>query len=78
MNKGSLSVMVKNNNISFVRESSDIEKVSISCVVDCALDLYRKYKIKKELMEEASLETEEDVKEANSDFDDYLNIVDNY
>ncbi len=48
----------------------------MSSIIDSALDLYRKYKLKKELMEEAAMETEDDIKEAMSDFGDYQNIID--
>ncbi len=45
-------------------------------IVNKALDLYRKYYLAKDLQESFSAQTDEDVAEAMSDFEDYLRIVD--
>jgi hypothetical protein len=78
MNKSALSIRLKNENINFLKTTSKEENLAVSWIIDASLDLYRKYKIKKDLMEEADLETEEDRKEANSDIIDYIKIIDKY
>jgi len=45
-------------------------------VINKALDLYRKYTLAADLKASFSAQTDEDVAEAMSDFEDYLKIVD--
>ncbi len=45
-------------------------------IINHALDLYRKHLLQKDLVEGFSEQTDEDVAEAMSDFEDYLKIVD--
>ena len=45
-------------------------------IINHALDLYRKNLLQKDLVEGFSEQTDEDVAEAMSDFEDYLKILD--
>lgn len=71
-----LSLSLSPEILQFVENLSAEEKTSKSSVVTHALDLYRKFRLKKELREAAKAQTKEDVEEAMSDFEDYLKIVD--
>ncbi|GEM_PF-5979479 len=71
-----LSVRIRFSNAQFIKELSATLKVPVSQLADEAINLYRKYRLKKELQEAFSSQTDEDAKEAMSDFNDYLTIVD--
>ncbi len=71
-----LSVRIRFVNAQFIKKLSEISKTPVSQIADEAINLYRKFKLKKELQEGFSSQTEEDRKEAMSDFNDYLSIVD--
>ena len=74
MSPTSFILNIKNHE--FISRMVSHENITKTEVINHALDLYRKYMLKKELVEGFSRQTDEDVREAMSDFNDYLSIVD--
>ena len=75
-NKVPLSIRIRFLNATFIKELSRASHTPVSQLADEAINLYRKYRLKKQLQEAFMSQTEEDAKEAMSDFNDYLTIVD--
>ncbi len=76
--KNAISMTLKQNNLKFVEQVAKQEKKSKSEIVDNILNAYRKYKLKKDIIEGFKSQTKEDVIDVMSDFDDYLSIIDQY
>jgi len=74
-NKKALSVTLFADNFRFLSEESKKRKTTKTDVVNYALDMYRKYKLKQEIQEGFKSQSKEDLDLAMSDFDDYFNIV---
>ncbi len=70
------SLILTPPNQQFVESEARRNDLTKTKVINEALELYRKYKLKKELVEGFSNQTDEDVAEAMENFDDYLAIVD--
>jgi len=75
--KNAVSVTLDQNNLQFVEKIAKQEKKSKSEIVDYILSVYRKFRLKKEVIAGFKSQTKTDVKDAMSDFNDYLNIVEN-
>ncbi len=73
--KSAVSVTLRQNNLQFIDKISKQKKKSKSEIVDCILDMYRKFMLKKDIMAGFKEQTKEDAAEAMSDFGDYLKIV---
>lgn len=73
--KNAISMTIKQNNLKFIEKISKQSKKSKSEIVDNILNTYRKYKLKKEIEEGFKNQTKEDLMDAMSDFQDYLNII---
>ena len=71
-----VSFIPNTKNREFLAKMTEGRKLPKTQVINHALDLMRRYTLKKELMEGFSLQREEDVLESMSDFNDYLAIVD--
>ncbi len=76
--KNAISMTLKQNNLKFVEQVAKQEKKSKSEIVDNILNAYRKYKLKKDIIEGFKSQTKEEVIDVMSDFDDYLSIIDQY
>ena len=70
------SLILSEPNARFVSSEAEKRAMTKTRIINHALDLYRKYELQRELIEGFSSQTEEDLVEAMSDFDDYLRIVD--
>lgn len=70
------SLILTEPNAQFVSSEARRNSLTKTHIINQALDLYRKYQLKKDLVEGFSSQTKEDVAEAMSDFEDYLRIVD--
>lgn len=70
------SFILNKQNHNFLMGYVKKNSITKTQVINYALDLFRKYNLKKELIEGFSQKTQEDVDEAMSDFEDYLSIVD--
>ena len=69
-----ISVRLQDDNKAFLDVMKE-KGVIPSKAINHAIDLYKKYLIQKELMEEAMMEDNKDVEEAISDFKDYYSII---
>ena len=69
------SIILNANNQAFVTQQSKQNAITKTKIINQALDLYRKYTLKKDLVKGFSQQTNEDVTEAMSDFEDYLKII---
>jgi len=76
LTKNPVSVTITTQNLSFVQEEAKNKRKTKSEIIDAALDLYRKFKLKQDLVEGFSKQTNEDANEAMSDFADYFKIID--
>jgi len=76
-NKKALSINLFSNNFRFLSKESQKNKVTKTDIVNLALDMYRKYKLKKEIQEGFKSQKQEDLELAMSDFDDYFDFVRN-
>lgn len=74
--KNAISMTLKQNNLKFIEKVAKQEKKSKSEIVDSIVNAYRKYKLKKDIIAGFKSQTKEDVMDAMSDFDDYLDIID--
>jgi len=70
------SLVLTEPNARFVKSEAKNKEITKTRIINHALDMYRKYQLKKELIEGFSAQTDEDVAEAMENFDDYLRIVD--
>lgn len=74
--KNAISMTLKQHNLKFIEKVAKQEKKSKSEIVDSIVNAYRKYKLKKDIIAGFKSQTKEDVMDAMSDFDDYLDIID--
>lgn len=70
------SLVLTEPNAQFVMSEVRRRSMTKTHIINQALDMYRKYKLRKDLIEGFSSQTKEDVAEAMENFDDYLRIVD--
>ena len=70
------SLVLTESNAQFVMSEARRNAMTKTRIINQALDMYRKYKLRKDLIEGFSSQTKEDVAEAMENFDDYLRIVD--
>jgi len=70
------SLILTDSNARFVDLEAKNKAMTKTRIINHAIDLYRKYKLKKDMIEGFKSQTAEDVAEAMSDFEDYLRIVD--
>jgi len=70
------SLVLSEPNARFVSLEAKNKAMTKTRIINHALDLYRKYQLRGELIEAFRSQTDEDVSEAMSDFADYLRIVD--
>ena len=70
------SLVLTESNAQFVMSEARRKSMTKTRIINQALDLYRKYQLKKDLVEYFKSQTAEDVAEAMENFDDYLRIVD--
>jgi len=70
------SLVLTESNARFVKTEAKNREMTKTRIINRALDMYRKYQLRKELIEGFSSQTDEDVAEAMENFDDYLRIVD--
>ncbi|MCK5319960.1 hypothetical protein KAJ61_01060 [Candidatus Parcubacteria bacterium] len=73
--KTAVSVTLNQINLQFVENIAKKEKKSKSEIVDYALEMYRKFKLRSDIIAGFKSQTEEDVSGAMSDFKDYLNLA---
>ena len=73
--KIAVSVTLNQNNLQFVEKIAKKEKKSKSEIIDYALEIYRKFRLKSDIMAGFKNQTEEDAADAMSDFSDYLKIA---
>lgn len=71
-----VSLNLTQPNAQFVETEVRNRQLTKTRIINQALDMYRKYQLRKDLIEGFSAQTDEDVAEAMSDFEDYLRIVD--
>lgn len=70
------SLVLTEPNARFVQSEVRRGEITKTRIINQALDMYRKYRLKKEMVEYFENQTAEDVAEAMENFDDYLRIVD--
>lgn len=70
------SLILSEPNAQFVSLEAKKTATTKTRIINQALDLYRKYQLKKDMVEYFKNQTDEDVAEAMENFDDYLRIVD--
>ena len=73
--KNAVSVTLNQNNLQFVEKIAKQEKKSKSEIVDRVLSMYRKFKLKKDVIAGFKSQTKADVQDAMSDFNNYLSII---
>ncbi|MCG2701138.1 hypothetical protein L6267_03170 [Candidatus Parcubacteria bacterium] len=73
--KTAVSVTLNQANIQFVEKIAKKEKKSRSEIIDYALEVYRKFRLRNDVIAGFKDQTEEDVLDAMSDFRDYFNLV---
>lgn len=71
-----VSLILSTPNAQFVEMEVRNRHLTKTRIINQALDMYRKYMLQKDMVEYFENQTDEDVAEAMSDFDDYLRIVD--
>ena len=74
--KKAVSVTLNQTNIQFVENIAKKEKKSKSEIVDSALEIYRKFRLRNNIIAGFKNQTDEDVSDVMSDFSDYLNLAD--
>ena len=74
--KTAVSVTLNQINLQFVENTAKKEKKSKSEIVDYALEMYRKFRLRNDIIAGFKSQTKEDVSDAMSDFRDYLNLSD--
>lgn len=74
--KTALSVTIQNHNLGFLEKLVKEKSTTKSGMIDAMLDWWRKYYLKKDLIECFKNQTEEDVEEAMADLDEYLSNLD--
>ncbi|MFC1613461.1 hypothetical protein ACFL23_03970 [Patescibacteria group bacterium] len=75
-NKNAISMTIRQTNLKFVEKIAKQKKISRSEMVDNLLNIYRKYKLKKDIVAGFKSQTKEDAIDSMSDFGDYLDIID--
>jgi metal-responsive CopG/Arc/MetJ family transcriptional regulator len=75
MNSKQLSITIDKNNFDFIENISKTKKKNRSEVIDKILSKYRKYLLKKEVEAGFSAQNQEDLELANSDFSNYLTLI---
>ena len=75
MNSKQLSITIDKNNFDFIENISKTKKKNRSEVIDKILSKYRKYLLKKEVEASFSAQNQEDLELANSDFSNYLTLI---
>jgi|AntRauTorcE11897_2_1112592.scaffolds.fasta_scaffold35048_3 metal-responsive CopG/Arc/MetJ family transcriptional regulator len=75
MNSKQLSITIDKNNFDFIENISKTKKKNRSEVIDKILSEYRKYLLKKEVEAGFSAQNQEDLELANSDFSNYLTLI---
>lgn len=76
--KNAISMTINQNNLRFIEKIAVQKKQSKSEIVDNILNVYRKHKLKNDIMEGFKSQTKEDFSNAMSDFEDYLDIIERY
>lgn len=74
--KTAVSITLDQNNLQFVEKIAKKEKKSKSEIIDYALGVYRKFRLKSDIMAGFKNQTEDDAADAMSDFSDYLKLAD--
>lgn len=74
--KTAVSVTLNQINLQFVEKTAKKEKKSKSEIVDYALEMYRKFRLRNDIIAGFKSQTKEDVSDAMSDFRDYLSLSD--
>jgi len=75
--KQGISLTINKTNLQFINDYAKKQKMTRSEIVDQIVEMYRKYKLKSNIMAGFKSQNKEDLNEAVSDFSDYLKIVDN-
>lgn len=70
------SLVLTEPNAQFVMAEAKRRSLTKTRIINQALDLYRKYRLKKDLVDYFKSQTAGDLAEAMENFDDYLRIVD--
>ena len=73
--KTAISLTLNQNNLQFVEKIAKKEKKSKSEIIDYALKIYRKFKLRNDIIVGFKNQTQEDVLDAMSDFGDYLKVI---
>ena len=73
--KSAVSVTLNQNNLQFIEKIAKKEKKSKSEIIDYALGIYRKFRLKNDIITGFKSQTKEDTADAMSDFSDYLKLV---
>lgn len=73
--KSITSFSPKSQNLSFLNTFPQKYKMNKSELINTAFDMYRKYCLRKEMREGFAQQTDEDVKLAMSDFQDYQSLI---
>ena len=71
-----LSIRLSELNRKFMEQYLTDHKEAKSAIINRALDLYRRYKLQRDLIGIAMANEEEDKRLSEADFKDYLKIVD--
>ncbi len=74
--KTATSVTIEQDTLQFIDKIAKKQSRTKSDIIDSVLNQYRKFLLKKELIEGAMSQTKEDVNEVMSDFGDYLTMLD--
>jgi len=74
-NKKPVSVLLFWKNFSFLENETKNKKITKTQIINDSLDLYRKYKLKKEIQKGFQNQDKKDIDLAMSDFDDYCSII---
>ena len=73
--KIAVSITLNQDNLQFVEKIAKKEKKSKSEIIDYALETYKKFRLKSDIIAGFKNQTEEDTADAMSDFSDYLKLV---
>ena len=73
--KTAMSITIAKHNLGFLEKIVKNNFTSKSEFIDSLINKYRKYYIKKEMIEGFQSQTKEDLEETMSDFGDYLGII---
>ena len=74
--KTAISITINQSNDLFLKSLTENIKTSKSEIINNIIDQYRKFRLKKELIQGFKSHTAEDVQDAMVDFDDYLENID--